>query len=249
MYLNVLKLQWQTVYLILLRPKWQTVYLIILKPFRKGVCIENAVFSLTNNVITLLNQQQVGGIFCDLTKAFDCVTHTVLLNKLHYYGIRGKCHRWFKSYLENRKQRVCVSPHILEEEKSSSWETVVSGFPQGSILGPLLFIIYLNDLPNGLHQRAKPVIYADDTSVLLTAKNAEELKNKINCTLEELKNKINCTLDYMTGWFSATLNMEKTNKMKFTSSYHQNETFQIMYQKKIITGSNNTKFLGLELPG
>jgi len=116
---------------------------------------------------------------------------------------------------------------------------VVNGVPQGSILGPLLFIIYLNDLPYGLHQRAKPVIYADDTSVLLTAKNDEELKNKINCML-----------DYMTGWFSAnelTLNMEKTNIMKFTSSYHQYKAFQIIYQKKIITGTNNTKCLGLKL--
>jgi hypothetical protein len=81
----------------------------------------------------------------------------------------------------------------------------------------------LNDLPCGLPQGAKPVIYADDTSVLLTANNGE------------LKIKISCTLDYMIGWFSANglaLNMEKTNIMKFTSSYHQNEAFQITYQKR-----------------
>jgi mannose/fructose/N-acetylgalactosamine-specific phosphotransferase system component IID len=113
------------------------------------------------------------------------------------------------------------------------------GAPQGSILGPLLFIIYLNDLPCRLHQGAKPVIYADDTSVLLTARNDEELKIKINGAL-----------DYMIGWFSAnrlTLKIEKTNIMKFTSSYQQNETFQITYQNKKITGIHNTKFLGLEL--
>ena len=105
----------------------------------KGICIENTVFSHTDNTITSLNQQQqVGGIFCNLTKSFDCVNRIILLNKLHYYGIRGKCHCWFKSYLENRKQRVCISPHILEQEKSSSWETVASGVPQGSILVPLL---------------------------------------------------------------------------------------------------------------
>jgi hypothetical protein len=97
----------------------------------------------------------------------------------------------------------------------------------------------LDDLSYGLHQGATPVIYADDTSVLLTAKNDEELKTKINCML-----------DYMTGWFSANglaLNMEKTNIMKFTSSYHQNEAFQIIYQNKKITGTKNTKFLELEL--
>jgi len=97
----------------------------------------------------------------------------------------------------------------------------------------------LSDLPCGLHHGAKPVIYADDTIVLLTAKNDEELKFKISCTL-----------DYMIGWFSAkglALNMEKTNIMKFTSSYRQNEAFQTIYQKKIKIGINSTKFLGLEL--
>ena len=204
--------------------------------FRKGVHIENSIFTLTDNILIALNQwQQEGGIFCNLTKAFDCVNYTILLNKLCYYGIRGKCHLWFKSYLENRKQRVSILPHILERDKSSRWETVTSWVPQGSILGPLLFIIYLNDLPCGLHQ----VIYADDTSVLLTAKNGDELKIKVNHTLYN-----------MVGWFSANaldLNMEKTYIMKCTSSYHQNEAFQIIYQKKTIIGINNTKFLGLEL--
>jgi hypothetical protein len=108
---------------------------------------------------------------------------------------------------------------------------LTSGVPQDSILGPLLFIIYLNDLPCGLHQAAKPVIYTDDTNVLLTAKNVEELKIKINGAL-----------DYMIGWFTAnglTLNTEKTNIMKFTSSYQQNEAFQVTNQNKIITGIHN----------
>jgi len=98
------------------------------------------------------------------------------------------------------------------------------GSPRAQSWDALLFIIYLNDLPCGLHQGAKPVIYADDTSVLLTAKNDEELKIKINCTF-----------DYMIGWFSAnglTLNMRKTNIMKFTSSYHQNEALKIIHKKK-----------------
>ena len=84
-----------------------------------------------------------------------------------------------------------------------------------------VFIIYLNDLPCGLHRGPKPVIYADDTGLLLTAENDEELKIKFTCTL-----------DYMIEWFSANglaLKMEKTNKMKFTLSYQQNEAFQIIH--------------------
>ena len=100
--------------------------------FRKDVHIEDAVFFLLNNIITLLDQRQhVGGIFCDLTKAFDCVNHNILLNKLHYYSIRGICFSWFKSYLENRRQRVCLSPNISDQETSSNWEMVVNGVPQG----------------------------------------------------------------------------------------------------------------------
>jgi hypothetical protein len=187
-----------------------------------------------NNIITLLDQKSWGGIFCDLTKAFDCVNHNILLNKLQYYGIRGTCFSWFKSYLENRKQRVCLLPNIFDQETSSNWEFVANVVPQGSILGPLRFIIYLNGLPYGLHQGNTPVIYTDDTSVLLTANNKAELKNKINFVL-----------DYMTGCFSANglvPNMEKTNIMKFTPSNRQNEIFQIMYQNRLLIGTYNTAF-------
>ena len=178
------------------------------------------------------------GIFCDLTKAFDCVDHTILLNKLHHYGIRGTCQRWFKSYLENRKQQVSTSSHNLETGISSRWETITSGVRQGSIRGPLLCIIYMNDLPYGLHQGAKPIVYADDTSVLLISKNDGKLKTELISAL-----------DYMIGWFTANglaLNMEETNIMKFTACQHQTETFQIEHLNKPVIGINSTKFLGIE---
>jgi hypothetical protein len=78
--------------------------------FRKGISIEKAVFTLTNNILNAINQQkQTGGIFCDLTKAFNCINHKILLSKLFYYGIRGVNPLWFESYLVNRRQKVEIT--------------------------------------------------------------------------------------------------------------------------------------------
>ena len=106
-------------------------------------------------------------------------------------------------------------------------------------MGPLLFIIYLSDLPYGLHQENKPVTYADYVSVLLTASNKAELTTQISHML-----------DYMTEWFSVNgliLNTDKTNIMKFSPSNRQNNSFQFTHHTKLLVAANNTKFLGLEL--
>ena len=111
-----------------------------------------------------------GVIFLDLKKAFDTVNHEILINKLSNYGIKGNELNWFKSYLCNRSQAVQVNSFL------SDFKTYNTGIPQGSILGPLLFIIFVNCLPDAV--TCKTVMYADDTSLMCRARTVDELKTQ-----------------------------------------------------------------------
>jgi len=108
---------------------------------------EQAAFTLINSILTAMNNNQmVGVIFCDLQKAFNCVNHKILLQKLEFYGVKGKFKTLIESYLAGRYQRVTLS-NITNNNNSSKWELLKCGVPQSSILGPLFFLIYINDLP------------------------------------------------------------------------------------------------------
>ena len=115
--------------------------------------------------MALNNKLLVGGIFCDLRKAFYHVDHEILLAKMHQCGITSKSHKLIKSYLENRSQRVIITS--TSKQYYSEWEPIKQGVPQGCILGPLLFIIYLNDLPQAIAPSASPVLSADDMSMIV----------------------------------------------------------------------------------
>ena len=117
------------------------------------------------------NGEMTCGIFVDLSKAFDTVNHKILLQKLDHYGFRGKTNNLLQSYLSNRKQYVEING------TKSNHRPITCGVPQGSVLGPLLFLIYINDLPNCC-QSGNTRIFADDTTVFFNAKNSDEiLKN------------------------------------------------------------------------
>ena len=122
-----------------------------------------------------------GVVFLDFRKAFGSVNHKTLLQKLTSYGVQGVELTWFTNYLQNRQQKSIV------RGTESTWGTICSGVPQGSILGPLLFTIMVNDLPN-VTSKSHIMMYADDTVLFHSAKHINELESILNKDLESVDN-------------------------------------------------------------
>ena len=135
-------------------------------------------------------------------KAFDTVNHDILLTKLEHYGIRGTPLAWFKSYLSERKQYVSVNG------SNSSHLEVTFGVPQGSVLGPLLFLIYINDLPLS-SSKLTFYLFSDDTNIYYDAENLYQLQRVINKELKKVKTWLDVN--------KLSLNIDKTNYIIFKS--------------------------------
>ena len=147
--------------------------------FQKSLSTEHNLIHLTNYVGSALNNgEYCVGIFFDLKKAFDVVKHSILLSKLKKYGINGTALKWFKSYLENRTQIVDING-VLSDELPINCSVL-----QGSMLGPTLFLIFINDFP--LSTVMKCLMFADDTTCLLSGKNLNELINLINTEMQKI---------------------------------------------------------------
>ena len=185
--------------------------------------------NIDNNLIN-------GVVFLDLKKAFDSVNHLILIEKLRRYGILGKNLEFFISYLTNRKQKCQVNGHISDQK------AVCCGVPQGSILGPLLFLVFINDFPNCL-KHSTPIQYADDTSLTCTADNLTNLESHLNLELKLVK-----------AWLSAnklTLNVAKTEFMLITTRqklpFLANQEIKIHIDNTPIERVKSTKALGVTL--
>ena len=177
--------------------------------FRKLHSTYMALMLLIDKLTNAIEKGEYGiGVFLDFSKAFDTVDHTILLSKLYHYGIRGSYLYWFSSYLSNRKQYVSYN------NVSSNIKTISCGVPQGSILGPVLFLLCINDIAN-VCKYTMPISFADDSNLFSSGKDLSVLHNQTN---EELQN--------ISKWLKVnklSLNVKKTHFL-----YSHEGNFQTM---------------------
>ena len=197
--------------------------------FRAGHSCEHALLEAQHHIRRALERKQVTALLLlDYSKAFDMVDSNILLRKLEHYGIRGLALAWFKSYLTNRQQFVNVN------NCNSSLHDLRYGVPQGSILGPILFIIYINDLP-GISKLAHHIYFADDANLIISAD-----------TFVQLNDMVNDVLKLVLRWAANNglkLNASKTKYMIFTNK--KEEDIEVYLGGDKLKKSETEKFLGV----
>ncbi len=232
---------------------------VVMKIFESAVNIQLRDFLVANNILAkeqsgfrakhstcstlldvtdfLLNNMSnglvTGAIFLDLKKAFDTVDHKILLSKLYRLGIKGIEHKWFRNYLTSRCQSVSINGTLSDSLN------IDIGVPQGSILGPLLFILYINDLTNVIDEKCKVVLYADDTALFYACNDPCNMQHILNDQLSKVglwlqRNKL-------------TLNVKKTNLMLIGTSQRltkYNDVHAYVNGEKLCR-VKNCKYLGV----
>ena len=183
--------------------------------FRKAHSTQHAILDIVNTIQTNMDKRLFScGVFIDLKKAFDTVDHKILLDKLYHYGFRGVINKWFPSYLEDRTEATQIGSFISPENN------ITFGVPQGSVLGALFFIIYINDIQE-CSEKLQFFLFADDTIILYADNNFKSLEGIVNLELRKL-------CDWLTA-NKLTLNIKKnqlrhilpsSEKTHFSTKYH-----------------------------
>ena len=204
--------------------------------FRKGHSTTTCLVEFLNELYRNTDEGKITGVlFLDLRKAFDTVDHHTLLCKLEQIGLGESFVAYISDYLIDRRQVTRVNNVI------SSTGDIVCGVPQGSILGPLLFITYINSLPDTMPDNVQTYLYADDTAILATGTTADEVSIKLTDALNTAKT-----------WFDShvlSLNTSKTKCMKFGSSHKLNTTAElnVKVDNTQIDNVSVFKYLGVQL--
>ena len=200
--------------------------------FRPGDSTINQLIFLVHKIYEALEDgKEVRAVFLDISKAFDKVWHAGLLRKLEALGVQSPLLQWFESYLCNRKQRVVI------EGQCSDWRTITSGVPQGSVLGPLLFLIYINDITDDL--ASLPLIYADDTTLLEIVDDPVVSAGRLNSDLH----KISVWAD---KWL-VTMNPVKSRNVIFSLKHNKQVHPPLFLSSNIVKDVESHTHLGLTL--
>lgn len=202
--------------------------------FRKKHSTNDALITITEQIRKALDHGHFScGTFIDLKKAFDTVDHQILLSKLEHYGVRGVSKQWFASYLSDRKQFVSI------DNINSLSDLIAHGVPQGSVLGPLLFLIFINDLPSAISHSAV-FLFADDTGLLYSDSN-----------LQVIENKVNSDLSLLSSWLKSNmiaLNTTKTEVVLFRDPRKPlDHSIQLVLDGYNLSFSSYVNYLGLRL--
>ena len=198
--------------------------------FRANYSTQLALIDLVDKISSSLDKcNHTVGIFVDLSKAFDTIDHEILLSKLNRYGIRGTALEWFKHFLTDRKQ------FVFRDGIKSSVKSIICGVPQGSILGPILFLIYINDICNSSCVLSF-LLFADDTNILFSHRSLREAEIVVNNELRLVSSWLICN--------RLSINLKKTSYMIFTNKpTHAN--VKIVFNGTPIDKVNYTRFLGV----
>jgi len=203
--------------------------------FRTGHSTTLSLIEVMDELYKNLDDGNIGiGIFLDLQKAFDTIQHSILLDKIYHYGIRGLAHTWIKNYLSNRQQFVSTNG------LNSSKQTIKFGVPQGSVLGPLLFLLYINDITN-IDPSLKIKLFADDTNLFLYNKDIKILFDQSQKALQSINT-----------WFTSNKLSVNTDKTNYCIFKNKNVNLDILLpdltiNNKSINKVKLCKYLGITL--
>ena len=199
--------------------------------FRPKYSTDLAIHHLCQNIYNALDSKMFQlTAFCDLTKAFDTISHNILLEKLEVYGIRGNAKNWIKSYLAHRRQ------FTVYNNVTSPQNSITCGVPQGSVLGPILFLIYINDIIHSSN-KLKFLLFADDTTIFIQGNNLADISLTLNTELQKVSKWIMCN--------KLTLNYDKSQFMVSSPLMTPAASISIKINELELKEVSDLKFLGL----